>query len=125
LIQAFLHKFKLFCLRSLAESLRYILAEQGKGARVSDESSVVAVAVVGAVIGAAVGCLLFTARGRELRRKLEAALESAVGELNSLRTTVQKTADFAAEGWKLVNEVVGDPSIEPPRYASSRQTAPF
>jgi hypothetical protein len=51
-------------------------------------------------------------------------LEDTVGELDSFRATVQKAADFAVEGWKLLNEAIGE-DADSHRYASPRQTAPF
>jgi hypothetical protein len=92
---------------------------------VSDNSRAIAAAVLGAVGGAVVGYLLFTDRGRALRRELESAIEGTTAEFNSLRSAVQKTADLATEGWKLLNDAVGEVSAEPPRFDRARQTAPF
>ena len=52
--------------------------------------------------------MFFTDRGRELRRQLEPALEDFARELNSFRGTVQKAAGVASEGWKLLNEAIGE-----------------
>jgi hypothetical protein len=92
---------------------------------VSDHSQAVATAVVGAVGGAIVAYLLFTDKGRKLRRELETVIEETAGELNNLRITVQKASDFALEGWKLLNDAFGEGSGEGTRYSGSRQSVPF
>ena len=46
--------------------------------------------------------------GRELRRQLEPALDDFARELNSFRGTVDKAAGVASEGWKLLNEAIGE-----------------
>ena len=91
----------------------------------SDQSRAIAATVLGAVGGAVVGYLLFTDRGRALRRELETAIEGTTAEFNSLRSSVQNTVDLASEAWKLLNEAVGEVSAEPPRLERTRQTAPF
>ena len=87
-------------------------------------SRALAATVVGAVIGGVAGYLFFTEEGRRLRRQLEPALDDFARELNSFRSTLHKAAGVATEGWKLLNDVVGE-SAEAPRYPSSRQTSPF
>lgn len=86
----------------------------------------VAATIVGAVIGGVAGYLLFTPRGRELRRQLEPALDDIARELNSFRATVQRAAGVANEGWKLLNDTLGDVGAPPPpRYPGTHQTSPF
>ncbi len=87
-------------------------------------SRAVGAAVVGAVIGGMAGYLFFTEEGRRLRRQLEPALDDLARELNSFRSTVNKAAGVASEGWKLLNDAMGDipPSA---RYSGPRQTSPF
>jgi len=87
---------------------------------VADHSRAMTTAVLGAVAGAVVGYLLFTDRGRLLRRQCETALENAAHELNGLRSTLQKAAGFATEGWTMLNEALGERGLEAPR-----QSAPF
>jgi len=94
-------------------------------AGVSDDSRAIAAAILGAIGGAFVGYLLFTDRGRALRRELETAIDGTTAEFNSLRSSVQKTADLASEAWKLLNDTVGDASAEPPRLDRTRQNSPF
>jgi gas vesicle protein len=89
-------------------------------------SRAVGAAVVGAVIGGVAGYLFFTDEGRRLRRQLEPALDDFIRELNSFRSTVNKAAGVASEGWKLLNDAMGDVGQAPqPRYPSGRQTSPF
>jgi hypothetical protein len=101
------------------------LKSTGEEVRVSDHSQAITAAIVGAVSGAVVAYLLFTDKGRKLRRELEGVLEDTAAELNSLRATVEKTADLAIEGWKLLNDAIGESEPQPPRYSGPRQTAPF
>ena len=43
----------------------------------------------------------------------------------SFRTTVQKAAGVANEGWKLLNDALGEGSQHAPRYTGPRQSSPF
>jgi len=88
-------------------------------------SRALAASMVGAVIGGIAGYLFFTDEGRRLRRAIEPALEDFARELNSFRSTVSKAAGVATEGWKLLNEAMGETGVEPPRYQAPRQTSPF
>jgi gas vesicle protein len=81
--------------------------------------------VVGAVIGGIAGYLFFTDRGRELRRQIEPALDDIARELNHFRGTVQRASSVASEGWKLLNEALGEGGQQPPRYPNAHQTSPF
>jgi len=85
----------------------------------------VAATVIGAIVGGIAGYLFFTERGRELRRQLEPALDDFARELNSFRGTVQRASSVASEGWKLLNDALGEGERQPPRYPSSHQTSPF
>ena len=89
-----------------------------------DNSRAMAATVVGAVIGGMAGYLFFTDHGRRLRRQLEPALEDFSRELMSFRATVQKAAGVANEGWKLLNDALGEGG-QTPRYPAAHQTSPF
>ncbi len=89
---------------------------------VVDNSRAVIASVVGAVLGGVAGYLFFTERGRALTRQIEPALEDLGRELNHFRATMQKAAGVASEGWRLLNEAVGE---EHPRYPSPHQSYPF
>lgn len=89
-----------------------------------DNSRVVAATVVGAVIGGIAGYLFFTDHGRSIRRQLEPALEDFSRELMSFRATVQKAAGAASDGWKVLNDALGDGG-RTPRYPATHQTSPF
>ena len=91
----------------------------------TDNSRTVAATIAGAVIGGLAGYLFFTDRGRLLRRSIEPALEEIARELNSFRGTIQKAAGVASEGWKLLNEAVGEAGGAERRFTSAHQTSPF
>jgi gas vesicle protein len=91
---------------------------------VTDNSRALALTIAGAVIGGVAGYILFTERGRELRRQVEPALDNFAHELNSFRQTLQKAAGVASEGWKLLNEAMESGS-ETSRYPTVRQTSPY
>ena len=81
--------------------------------------------LVGAVVGGAAGYLFFTEHGRQLRREMEPALDDIARELNSFRGTVQRAAGVASEGWRLLNDALGDIGTQPPRFPGTHQTSPF
>ena len=89
-----------------------------------DNSRAIAATIVGAIIGGAAGYLFFTEEGRRVRRQIEPALDDFARELMSFRATVQKAAGVASEGWKLLNDTLGEAGSQTPRY-SGGQTAPF
>jgi gas vesicle protein len=89
------------------------------------DNRAVTATVVGAVIGGVAGYLLFTEHGRSLRRQIEPALDDISRELHSFRSTVQKAAGVASEGWRLLNEAVGESGSQPPRYPTAHQSSPF
>ena len=93
-----------------------------------DNSRVVAATVVGAVLGAMAGYVLFTERGRAFRRELELTLDELARELNHFRGTIAKAAGVANEGWRLLNEAIGEHEHEHERggrYTTPHQTSPF
>jgi hypothetical protein len=90
-----------------------------------NNSQAVAATIVGAVIGGVAGYLFFTEHGRSVRRQIEPALDDFSRELNSFRSTFQKAAGVANEGWKLLNEALGEGGRQAPRYPGAHQTSPF
>ena len=88
------------------------------------DNRAVAATVVGAVIGGMAGYLFFTDKGRGWRRQIEPALEDFARELMSFRATIQKAAGVANEGWKLLNDTLGE-TAQAPRYPAAHQTSPF
>jgi hypothetical protein len=67
--------------------------------------------------------MLFTERGRELRRRLEPAIEDLARELVHLRGTVNRAIGVATEGWAVLNDTLGErPSGS---YTTPKQTNPF
>ena len=88
-----------------------------------NNSRVIAATLVGAVVGGVAGYLFFTEQGRRVRRQLEPALEDFTRELMSFRATIQKAAGVANEGWKLLNDAIGENAA--PRYPGAHQTSPF
>ena len=89
-----------------------------------NNSREMAATIVGAVIGSVAGYLIFTERGRSVRRQIEPALEDFSRELMDFRNTVQKAAGVANEGWKLLNDAIGEGG-KPPTSHPSGQTSPF
>ena len=88
-------------------------------------SRTVAATLIGAAIGAIAGYLFFTEEGRRLRRRIEPALDDFARELISFRTSVQKAAGVANDGWRLLNEALAEGRPPTPRYAGPHQTSPF
>ena len=85
----------------------------------------VAAVVAGAVLGGIAGYLLFTDHGRALRRQIEPALDDVTRELNSFRSTIHRAAAAASEGWRLLNDALGDDGGSSVPYSGTRQTSPF
>jgi gas vesicle protein len=71
---------------------------------VNERSSVIAGALVGALVGAAAGFLFFTDRGRELRDRMEPAVDDLRQEFTRFQRTVEKVGHMANEGMRVVNE---------------------
>jgi hypothetical protein len=92
---------------------------------VNDNSRAMAAAAVGAVLGGLAGYMFFSEQGRALRRQLEPALDDFARELSSFRGTVARAAGVAGEGWKLLNEALGEAGGQSPLYSNPHQTTPF
>ena len=76
-----------------------------------NNSRVMAATMVGAVVGGVAGYLFFTDQGKSVRRQLEPAIEDFARELMSFRATIQKAAGAANEGWKLLNDAIGETGV--------------
>jgi gas vesicle protein len=71
---------------------------------VSDRTAVTAGALVGALVGAAASYLFFTGRGRELRDRIEPAIEELQREFMRFEGTIQQVGRMANEGSRVVQE---------------------
>ena len=91
----------------------------------TEKSQACVVSCIGAAIGATVAYMFFTDRGRQMRRSLEPMLEEFTRELNHFRGTVSKAAGVAGEGWKLLNEAIGETGATSGRFSNPHQTSPF
>jgi hypothetical protein len=93
---------------------------------VTEKSHICMVSCIGAAVGATVAYMFFTNPGRQVRRNFEPVLEDLARELNHFRGTVSKAAGVAGEGWKLLNEALGDTAAAGPRLTThSHQSSPF
>ena len=70
----------------------------------SEQSRLMAGAVVGALVGAAAAYLFLTDRGRELRDRLEPMVDDLRQEFARFQRTFEKVGDMANEGLRVVNE---------------------
>lgn len=70
----------------------------------SEQSRVMVSAIVGALVGAAAGYLFFTDHGRELRGRMEPAVDDLRREFTRFQRTLQKVGDMASEGMRVVDE---------------------
>jgi hypothetical protein len=91
---------------------------------VTERERTCVVTTLGAVAGAIVSYLLFTEHGRTLRQQMLPALDELEHELSRFRGTIQRTANMASEGWRALNEAVGESTTSMPR-ANPHQTIPF
>jgi hypothetical protein len=92
---------------------------------VTEKSETLIVTCIGAVAGAAAAYIFFTRQGRHLRASFEPALEDLARELDSFRGTIAKAAGVAGEGWKLLNEAMGEANDSAARFHNPHQTSPF
>ena len=91
----------------------------------TEKTQVLVVSCIGAVAGAVTAYMFFTRPGRQLRASFEPALEDFARELNHFSGTVTKAAGVAGEGWKLLNEALGEAEGSAARFPTPRQTSPF
>jgi len=71
---------------------------------VSERTAMVAGALVGTLVGAAAGYLFFTERGREVRDRLEPAIDDLRREFLRFQGTVEKVGQMAYDGMRVVQE---------------------
>ena len=70
----------------------------------SEQTRVMAGALVGALVGAAACYLFFTENGRRMREKIEPAIDDLRHEFGKFQRTIEKVGDMANDGIRLVNE---------------------
>jgi len=91
----------------------------------SEQSRVFVASLAGAAIGGLVGYLYFTASGRRLRDQLEPHLDQFAHEIRKLRATVNKAHAVASEGWRSLNELIGERPQGAQWSSQTRQSSPF
>src|SRR5262245_10087902 len=104
--------------------MAYNLNPRTREDRVDNNSRTITITIVGAVVGALTGYLFFTTRGQGVRRQIEPALENFARELNHFRGSLLKAAGAANEGWRWLNDTLGEVE-QRPHYPPARQTSPF
>lgn len=70
----------------------------------SEQSRVMYGAAVGALVGAAAGYLFFTDRGRQLRDRIEPAVDELRSEFARFQKSVEKLGGMANEGMRAFND---------------------
>jgi gas vesicle protein len=75
-----------------------------KGGRVSEQSQVMAGAVIGALVGAAAAYIFMTEGGRSFRERMEPTIDNLRDDFTRFRGTIQKLGEMANEGMRVVNE---------------------
>ena len=70
----------------------------------STQSQITVCAVCGAILGAAAGYLFFTPAGRELRERIEPAMDDLKRDFARFQKTIEKVGDLANDGLRMVNE---------------------
>jgi len=91
----------------------------------SEQSKVVVASIAGAAVGALFGYLYLTTGGRRLREQLEPRLDEMAREIRRLRATATKAQAVATEGWRSLNELVGERGQSGQWSGQPRQSAPF
>jgi len=71
---------------------------------VDDRTAVTAGALVGAVVGAAASYLFFTGRGRELRDRIQPAIDDLQREFGRFQGTIEQVGRMASEGARALHE---------------------
>jgi gas vesicle protein len=91
----------------------------------NDQSRVLVASLAGAAVGALVGYLYLTTSGRRLRDELEPRLDEIGQEIRKLRSTVNKAQEVASEGWRSLNELIGERPRNAQLSGEQRQSSAF
>ena len=67
--------------------------------------------IASAVVGGAVGYLMFTDRGRAMRRQVAPALDDFSREFTNLQTAVCRAAHTARQTWMMLNDALGSDDV--------------
>ena len=70
--------------------------------------------VIGAMAGGLIGCLYLTDRGRRVRGQIEPMVDTVIEELQQVGQTLDKARTAAAEGRRVVDEVLHTTSSDLP-----------
>ena len=70
----------------------------------SDSRIIATGVIVGGLVGAAAGYLFFTRSGKQMRDRLEPAVEDLRREFGRFQKTVEKLGVMANDGLRVVNE---------------------
>ena len=70
----------------------------------NERTAIAAGAMIGAFVGAFVTYLFFTERGRDMRQRMEPAVDGLRDEFARFKNTLEKVGDMANEGLRVVQE---------------------
>ena len=79
-----------------------------------EQSQVMLATVIGAMAGGLIGCLYLTDRGRRVRGQIEPMVDTVIEELQQVGQTLDKARTAAAEGRRVVDEVLHATSSDLP-----------
>jgi gas vesicle protein len=71
---------------------------------VSEQSRVISGAMVGALVGAAACYLFFTEGGRDVRERIEPAVDEMRREFARFQKTIEKVGEMANDGMRMYQE---------------------
>jgi hypothetical protein len=87
----------------MASILEYVKRGYAGGC-VNERTAIAVGATVGAFVGAFVSYLFFTERGRDVRQRMEPAVDGLRDEFARFQRTLEKVGDMATEGLRVVQE---------------------
>jgi hypothetical protein len=91
---------------------------------VDDRSRVILATLLGAGIGGTLGYFYLTEAGARARQRIEPRLDDFIAEMRRMRATAEKARTAADEGWRTLNELVGEESRGPGwQPGGTRQTS--